>query len=184
MSASLSKSTAKSSVWIRLAAWVFVAGLLVVVALQLRNSSQGIVARGEMAPEFTLTTFEGDVIGPEQMSGKLVVVNIWASWCKPCEQEAEALQTAWEQYEARGDVLFLGVDYVDTDKEAKEYLARFGITYPNGPDLRTDIYRAFRARGVPETFFIDKQARIAYVQIGPFESLDDILNIIDTILDS
>jgi cytochrome c biogenesis protein CcmG/thiol:disulfide interchange protein DsbE len=86
-------------------------------------------------------------------------------------------------YQDRGDVLFLGVDYVDTEREALKYLERFGITYPNGPDLRTDIYRAFRARGVPETFFIDQQGRIAYVQIGPFETLEQITTIIDAILE-
>lgn len=178
------EAKAKSSpAWVRLLAWGLVLGLLLIVALQLRASSQGVIARGEAAPDFTLTTFEGDLIGPEEMAGKLVVVNIWASWCKPCEAEADELQSAWELYQARGDVLFLGVDYVDTEDEALAYIERFGITYPNGPDLRTDIYRAFRARGVPETFFIDKQGQIAYVQIGPFDSLEEIIAILDRILE-
>jgi cytochrome c biogenesis protein CcmG/thiol:disulfide interchange protein DsbE len=171
------------SIWVRLLAWGLVAGLLLIVAVQLRASSLGVISQGEPAPVFSLTTFEGEVYGPEEMAGKVVLVNFWASWCKPCEQEAEELQTAWEMYQDRGDVLFLGVDYVDTEREALKYLERFGITYPNGPDLRTDIYRAFRARGVPETFFIDQQGRIAYVQIGPFETLEQITTIIDAILE-
>lgn len=172
----------KSSAWVRLLAWGLVLGLLVIVALQLRASMRGVIASGETAPVFSLTTFEGDVIGPEEMVGKVLLVNIWASWCKPCEAEAAELQAAWELYQDRGDVLFLGVDYVDTEREALAYIERFGITYPNGPDLRTEIYRAFRARGVPETFFIDKQGQIAYVQIGPFESLEAITSIIDRLL--
>ena len=180
----MSETKAKRSpAWVRLLAWGLVLGLLLIVALQLRASSQGVIARGEPAPAFTLTTFDGDLIGPAEMAGKVVVVNIWASWCKPCEAEAAELQSAWEIYQARGDVLFLGVDYVDTEDEALAYIERFGITYPNGPDLRTDIYRAFRARGVPETFFIDKQGQIAYVQIGPFESLEEIITILDRILE-
>jgi len=171
------------SIWVRLLAWGLVGVLLLIVAVQLRASSLGVISQGELAPEFSLTTFEGQTYGPEEMAGKVVVVNFWASWCKPCEQEAEELQTAWEMYQDRGDVLFLGVDYVDTESEALKYLERFGITYPNGPDLRTDIYRAFRARGVPETFFIDQQGRIAYVQIGPFETLEQITTIIDAILE-
>jgi cytochrome c biogenesis protein CcmG/thiol:disulfide interchange protein DsbE len=117
------------------------------------------------------------------MAGKVVLVNFWASWCKPCEQEAEELQTAWELYADRGDVLFLGVDYVDTEREALAYLERWKITYPNGPDLGTQIYTAFRARGVPETVIINKLGEVAIVKIGPFQDLDEITAAVDRLLD-
>lgn len=175
--------TGQNQIWVKGLAWALVLGLLAVVALQLRASQRGVVSRGERAPEFTLTTFEGQEIGPEDMAGKVVLVNFWASWCKPCEQEADELQTAWEMYEDRGDVLFLGVDYVDTENEALAYLNRFGITYPNGPDLGTRIYTAFRARGVPETFFINQSGEVVQVQIGPFEELEDITSVIDRLLE-
>ncbi|MGH2583079.1 MAG: TlpA family protein disulfide reductase [Anaerolineales bacterium] len=164
-------------------AWLLLIGLLALVAWQLRASQRGILSTGEPAPEFSLTTFEGDVIDASDMESRVVLVNFWASWCKPCEMEAEALQTAWEMYADRGDVLFLGVDYVDTEKEALAYIDRWGITYPNGPDFGTLIYTAFRARGVPETFVINKQGQVAYVKIGPFESLEEITTAIDRLLE-
>ena len=164
-------------------AWGFLIVLLALVAAQLRSAQRGVLTRGEPAPEFTLITFEGETIEPEDMTGKVVLVNFWASWCKPCEQEAEALQTAWEMYTDRGDVLFLGVDYVDTEKEALAYLERFGITYPNGPDIGSAIYYAFRARGVPETFIINKLGEVAFVKIGPFEGLAEITSQIDLLLE-
>ena len=71
-------------------------------------------------------------------------------------------------------VLFLGVNYVDTEPEALAYLARFDITYPNGPDLGTRIAQAFRIRGVPETFVVGPDGRIVAVKIGPFQSLSEI----------
>ena len=80
-------------------------------------------------------------------------------------------------------MLFLGVDYVDTEPEALAYLDEFGITYPNGPDLRTKISQAYRIRGVPETFVIDQQGIIRHVQIGPYLSLQDIKSSIDPLLD-
>ena len=174
----------KRSGWLgRLLAWGFVIGLLAVVALQLRSSQQGVLSRGEAAPSFSFTTFDGVEYGPADFEGKVVLVNFWASWCQPCELEAADLQTAWELYQDRGDVLFIGLDYVDTEPEALAYLEKWNITYPNGPDLGTEIYRAFRARGVPETFVINQLGEITYVKIGPFESLDEITQAIDHLLE-
>jgi cytochrome c biogenesis protein CcmG/thiol:disulfide interchange protein DsbE len=173
----------RTSLWGNVLAWIFLVGLLVLVGLQLVKAQKGVLTRGEAAPEFSLTTFGGETIQPAEIEGKVVLVNFWASWCKPCEQEAEALQSAWEQYAERGDVLFLGVDYVDTENEALAYLDRFGITYPNGPDLGTNIYHSFRARGVPETFIINKLGEIAFVKIGPFEGLYEITSAIDRLLE-
>lgn len=175
-------ATPRFSFWPRALAWLLLIGLLAIVALQLRNSQQGVLTSGEPAPDFTLTTFEGEEIGPADLEGKVVLVNFWASWCKPCEQEAAALQTAWEMYAARGDVLFLGIDYVDTDAEALAYIDRWQITYPNGPDLRIQISHAFRMRGVPETFIINQLGEIAFVKIGPFTSLEEITSVIDSSL--
>ncbi|KAA3643544.1 MAG: TlpA family protein disulfide reductase [Chloroflexi bacterium] len=172
------------SLWAKLLAWGLVLGLLAVVAVQLVATQQGNVGPGEPAPNFTLTTFAGEEIGAAEMQGKIIVLNFWASWCKPCEQEAADLQTAWEMYEPSGEVLFLGADYVDTQIEASKYLEKFSITYPNGPDLGTRISQAFRIRGVPETYFIDKEGNLAYVKIGPFTTLAEITDIIDGLLDS
>jgi cytochrome c biogenesis protein CcmG/thiol:disulfide interchange protein DsbE len=170
--------------WARAAAWLLLIALLAVVAFQLRNSQQGVLTRGQPAPEFTLTTFEGEEITSADIQGKVVLVNFWASWCKPCEEEAAALQAAWELYEGRGDVLFLGVDYVDTESQALAYLDRWQITYPNGPDLRTQISHVFRMRGVPETFIINKHGEVAYVKIGPFTTLEEITELINRLLES
>lgn len=172
-----------NSSWGKVLAWAVVLALLAIVAVQLRSSQRGVMGRGEAAPDFTLTTFEGIELGKDEMAGKVVVLNFWASWCKPCEQEAEELQLAWEYYEDRDDVLFLGADYVDTEKEALAYLQRFKITYPNGPDLGTRIAQAFRLRGVPETYFINKAGEIALVQIGPFTTIEEIQSAVDSLLD-
>jgi cytochrome c biogenesis protein CcmG/thiol:disulfide interchange protein DsbE len=174
----------RTSILGRVLAWVFLLALLALVAIQLRASMQGVLTRGEAAPAFTLTTFDGQTIGSQQMADKVVVLNIWASWCKPCEQEAAHLQQAWELYEDRGDVLFLGLAYVDTERESLAYLERFDITYPNGPDLGTNIYTAFRARGVPETFVINKLGEVAAIKIGPFVDLAEITTMVDRLLEA
>jgi len=76
----------------------------------------------------------------------------------------------------------LCTDYVATETEALGYLKKFGITYPNGPDLGTRISQAFRIRGVPETYVIDQKNVLRGVQIGPFTSLSQIQGMIDPLL--
>lgn len=170
--------------WGRLLVWAGVLALLALLALGLRRTQEGPVAVGNRAPDFELTTFEGEQIELSDLSGKVVVLNFWASWCKPCEQEAADLQAAWEQYGPSGEVMFLGVDYVDTEPEARAYLEKFDITYPNGPDLRTRISQSYRIVGVPETFFIDQDGVLVHFQSGPFSSLAQIQAVIDPLLDS
>lgn len=168
--------------WGRYAVWAGVLALLVILALGLNRSQSGPVGVGQRAPDFTLTTFDGDEIRLADLEGQVVVVNFWASWCKPCEQEAADLQAAWEQYGPSGKVMFLGVDYVDTDSAARAYLDRFAITYPNGPDLGTRISQSYRILGVPETFFIDQNGVTVHFQKGPFTSLSQIQAVIDPLL--
>jgi len=149
----------------RAGAFAVVFLVLGVLGWGLARSRGGPVSSGE-APDFTLTGFSGEAVRLSDLRGQVVVVNFWASWCPPCREEAAYLESTWRKYEGQG-VIFLGVDYVDTEPEALAYLAEFGITYLNGPDLGTRIAQAYRIRGVPETFFIDKGGQVRWVKIGP-----------------
>lgn len=168
--------------WSRVAAWGGLLVLLVVIGLGLIRTQEGPVRPGQDAPDFTLITFDGQEIDTAGLEGKVLVLNFWASWCKPCEQEAADLETAWRLYQSRDDIVFLGIDYVDTEPEAIAYLEKFDITYPNGPDLRTAISQSFRIRGVPETYIVSKDGILAHAQIGPFASLAQIQSTIDPLL--
>jgi cytochrome c biogenesis protein CcmG/thiol:disulfide interchange protein DsbE len=174
--------------WAQIIIWVFLLGLLGIVALGLKRAQEGTVQPGHAIDNFTLPLFSGyeqdskSEIHLADLRGKVVVINFWASWCKPCEQEAAELQQAWTEYEPTGEVVFLGVDYVDTEPEARVYLKKFGITYPNGPDLAGRISQYFRIKGVPETYFIDKDGVLRYVQVGPFTSINQIRAQIDPLL--
>ena len=167
--------------WVTISIWVGLLGILALVGFGLMRAQQGPVAVGALAPEFTLTTFDGEEISMADLEGKVVVINFWASWCKPCEQEALELELAYQLYKDQG-VEFLGVDYVDTETEALAYLDKFDITYANGPDLGTFISQSYRMRGVPETYIVGRDGRITGVQIGPYTSLDQILAQVDQAL--
>jgi cytochrome c biogenesis protein CcmG/thiol:disulfide interchange protein DsbE len=100
------------------------------------------------------------------LRGKVVVINFWAEWCVECKREADILEATWRAYRDRG-VVFLGVDWVDVEPEARKYLTRYNITYPNGPDLGSRIGQDYGLSGVPETFFVDKSGRVDYYRLGP-----------------
>jgi cytochrome c biogenesis protein CcmG, thiol:disulfide interchange protein DsbE len=128
----------------------------------------------DVAPDFELTLYDGfewngrSTVTLSELEGQVVVVNFWASWCVECRLEADLLEQTWRQYRDQG-VVFLGVAYVDAQPNAVRYLEEFGITYPNGPDLRTAISRKYQITGVPETFFIGKDGKVAPggIIIGP-----------------
>ncbi len=140
---------------------------LLALGLQPRTSR---LLQGKPAPPFEITAVNGDFVGQKfslaNLRGDVVVLNIWASWCVECMREAAVLEQAWRAYRERG-VWFIGVDYLDTDTAGLAYLKRFGITYPNGPDIGSRIYQDYHATGVPETFFIDREGIVQHVQIGP-----------------
>ncbi|MFN8439412.1 MAG: TlpA disulfide reductase family protein [Caldilineaceae bacterium] len=150
---------------------IVVVGLLFVAFLatrlwQTKNSDQR--ASGE-APDFTFTTFDGNTISLADLKGKGVILNFWASWCNPCREEAQMLEATWQREKDNG-IVFIGLDYLDQEPAAKAYLAEFAISYPNGPDLRSQAARRYGIQGVPETFFINPEGTITQLVIGPIVS--------------
>jgi len=175
-------------VWAQIIVWVALLGLLTVVAITLKRTQQGTVKVGDSIPDFSLTFFnnyqhqEKAQVKLSDLKGKVVVINFWASWCLPCKDEAAEMEAAWNSYKDGGQVVFVGVDYVDTEPEALGYLKEFNISYPNGPDLGTRISQMFRIQGVPETYFIDQTGKLVYAQIGPFTSRAEIQAIVDPLI--
>ncbi len=144
---------------------LLILGLTAIFAWKMYDEAQVLVVDGP-APDFTLPLFEGGDITLSDLRGQVVVVNFWASWCIPCRDEAPFLERAWRKYRDQG-VMFIGVDYLDTDKDAQAFLAEFEVSYPNGPDIGTKIAKQYHLTGVPETYFIAKDGRLGDLEIGP-----------------
>lgn len=152
--------------------WLAIALILGLSGWGLVNSNRVRPEAGQTAPDFNMQFFNGyewETVTETtlaDMRGKVVVLNFWASWCVECRVEADLLEQRWQQYRDQ-DVVFLGIAYVDAEPNSLAYLQEFNITYPNAPDLGTDIAQNYEITGVPETFFIGRDGQIAHVQIGP-----------------
>ena len=149
----------------------------------MRQASDKRPTAGNPAPDFSIGLYENYQAGQSatvalsQLKGKVVLVNFWASWCIPCKDEAPALQAIHEKYSDRGVVL-LGINYLDTEREALGFLSTYGISYANGIDLKQQIAHQYRITGVPETFIVDKKGVLRETFIQPIteRQLADILD--------
>jgi cytochrome c biogenesis protein CcmG/thiol:disulfide interchange protein DsbE len=142
------------------------------IAWGLSESNRAQPISGE-APDFTLTLFEGYTAGLNASSvtlshlrGRVVVLNFWASWCIPCEEEAPDLEATWRAYRDRG-VVFLGIDWTDNYEDGLAYMKRFDISYANGPDMGTKIAPKYGITGVPETFIVDSSGQVVFFKPLP-----------------
>ena len=141
--------------------------LLGLLAWGLKKAQAGPLDNG-LAPDFNITGFDERTATLGQLRGQVVIINFWASWCPPCREEAAYLEETWRKYKGKG-VVFIGVDWVDTEKEALAYIKEFDITYINGPDIGTRIAQAYNIQGVPETFFVARNGELRGVHIGPMQ---------------
>lgn len=94
-----------------------------------------------------------------------VVLNFWASWCVPCQQEAPLLERSWRRARAQ-NVVFVGLNMQDLVGDARQFMRRFGNTYLNIRDPSNDVARRWGVTGLPETFFITARGRVVGHVIG------------------
>ncbi len=128
----------------------------------------GITMVNRAAPDFILTTFKGTTISLQDLRGKPVVINFWASWCPPCRIEAPLIERTWRAYKDRG-LIFLGVNIQDRKQDALNYIREFAVTYPNGPDPTGEISIDYGVSGLPVTFFVSRDGEVVRRWVGAIE---------------
>jgi len=112
---------------------------------------------------------EGARMSLAGLRGRPVLINFWASWCVPCQDEAPVIERIWQRVRERGAVV-LGLDTEDVTSDAQAFMRRYGMTYTSVRDGTDASKRAWELTGVPESFLIDKQGRIALHITGPIDA--------------
>ena len=157
------------------AAVVALLGLLVwKVTVGGENAVTGSLASGTRpeAPVFELARLpDGGELSLDELRGKAVVLNFWASWCGPCKEETPLLERTWKRYRGK-DVLFVGVNVKDFRGDAVGFLREYGVTYPNVYDGKGWTVGRYGVTGFPETYFLDAQGRVVHRVAGPVQEDD------------
>jgi peroxiredoxin len=124
--------------------------------------------QGFQAPDFTLSTLAGDQVSLGSLKGKVVVLNLWATWCAFCETEMPAFQNAYEAFKPQGDVIILAVNSTIQDRASavSQFVARKGLQFSVPLDIEGRVTRLYQVQALPTTFFIDRQGIIRDIVIG------------------
>jgi len=129
---------------------------------------------GKEVPQFDLARLGGGGrINDQEFAGKTMIVNFWASWCSACRTEHDVLLALGRRFDQSTSVAMLGVNYRDNAGNAQRYLSEHGaFAYPSGVDAAGRTGIDFGVYGLPETFFISADGKVAARHVGPLSAED------------
>ena len=151
--------------------FVVIASVVLIVFLQEDRDSTLKTARpvqpGLEAPDFTFPDLDGREVSLSDHRGKVVLVNIWATWCPPCRQEMPSMQRLYEKFKGENfEILAIGIDSEGREAVAP-FMSKMNLTFPALLDPGETIRSLYGITGVPESFIIDKQGILVEKIIGP-----------------
>jgi thiol-disulfide isomerase/thioredoxin len=155
------------------------AAVVVVAIILILRSDVGAppVVRGVMAPAFELPQLdavgasestEGAKITLSSLSGRVVLVNFWATWCEPCEREMPAMERLYQAL-PREEFELIAVAIDDKEEDVRAFQERYRLSFPILLDLDQAVYASYQTMGVPESLLLDREGRIVERYVGPRE---------------
>ena len=136
------------------------------------------VSQAEILEDFTVQTIDGSsfTLSEALQSHKLVLINLFATWCGPCGMEFPYLQEAWSQCADEVAVIALSIEPTDTDEVLRQYAEEKGLSFPMGSTEGTELAR-FVTEGIPTTILVDRAGQIAGVEVGAKTSTQSFLSL-------
>lgn len=139
----------------------------VVLATGIANPDTDPIKEKEKAAfDFTLTGMDGSTLDFEKLRGKVIFINMWATWCAPCVAEMPSIQELYNNYKDNPDVVFAMISFDKDPKKAKKFVDKKNFNMPIYFPNATQIPKVYESRGIPTTFVIDKAGYISYKKIG------------------
>lgn len=130
----------------------------------------GGVPAGKMAADFTLPGLDGSQISLSSLRGKVVFLNVWATWCGPCREEMPSIERLYEEFAKEPDFVVLAVSQDSEGRGAVDsYVRQNGYKFRVLLDPRNEVGDAYDVSGIPETFIIDRTGRIVAHHVGPYD---------------
>ena len=152
-----------NTVFVVIALFVVLVGL---PAFDVWSMGSRVPTVGMQAEDFRLTDLEGKAQSLSQYRGKIVLVNFWATWCKPCTTEMPAMQTVYDKLRDKGFVV-LAVNELEDDAKVREHIKQYGHTFPVLMDRDNKVANQFGVFGLPVSVFIDREGRVQeYIKGG------------------
>lgn len=148
---------------LKVIAGTLVVGILIVAAFFLLRPRTP-----EIAPDFALADLSGRTVRLSGLRGKVVLVNLWATWCPPCREEMPSMERLYQRLGPRGmELLAVSQDDPDARPAVERFVEEVGVTFPILLDPMRDVGSRYRVWGYPETFVVDRDGRIVERVIGP-----------------
>jgi cytochrome c biogenesis protein CcmG, thiol:disulfide interchange protein DsbE len=132
----------------------------------LADPAGGAPQLNALAPQFTLNALDGSPVALADLRGKVVLVNIWASWCPPCRSEMPTIQNAYQRYQEQGFVV-LAINQREDSTVVANYMREQALGFPTLLDSDGAVGASYQASALPASFFIGRDGRIRALYRGP-----------------
>lgn len=163
-------NTRRYSFWIAVVVIAGIAGIWGIASQAAQSAAEPSRLRsgtaiGEAVPDILFSTFDGDELTTQDLHGKVVVINAFASWCGPCRIETPELVKFFQANQDK--VVLIGLNVGENEAAVLGYQLDFSVPYPLVLDPGGEIAAHFRPRGLPTTWFIDSQGIVQTIHLGP-----------------
>ena len=152
--------------------FLFIVGVGIIVLLQTKDSSfnptgKPRLVKGVPAPNFTLPGLDGKMVSLDDYKGKVVLLNIWATWCPPCVDEMPSMEKLHQELKSEAfEILAVSIDVLGA-KEVIPFMKKHKLSFPALTDTKGAIKSLYQTTGVPESFIIDKDGIVVEKIMGP-----------------
>ncbi len=125
-----------------------------------------IIDKEKAAYDFTLTGMDGTTLDFKTLKGKVIFINMWATWCAPCIAEMPSIQGLYDNYKDNSEVVFAMISFDKDPAKAKNFVAKKGFDMPIYFPNETQIPKVYESKGIPTTYVISKEGYVAYKKVG------------------